>query len=506
MDANTLKDTLKTYEDQLRQVNQALEASGNNSDELLELRDNLVEVIALTNDSLQSLSETRTQSQPIRSKDGDEDDEYAAFQAALADDVTHSSDLAAATAADNEEVETVLSSNLDDLIGTCVRAPHSQSWGEYQHCNAAIIGFNADTEQVRVMFCQPTHISMKICPHYMRGQCRFGDEECKLSHGHLVDIDDLQEFIEADCSELSVGDTCLAKFSEDELWYRATVVDTHGEEFLEVMFNDYGEATHAVEKCDVIPTNSQSDSSSSDEESTPGNDGTTTENVDELPNYLWKPSDSEKLADWESHTRGVGSKLMALMGYKPGEGLGKDSQGRVEPVPILKLPPGKSLDRIMELKRRTGNKDMFDVLKKKEKHKLKAASGSRAKSADLFTYLNKSLGHGRKVDMTSYRKQTTPGKSAPSVISKHQLSKKSDKSINIQVMKTEEELSRVEKEIISIKQRLEINVSRRDAGGVKHLTEKLTKAERYLETLTKSYRELHRHKGQREGRKKLSIF
>jgi len=62
------------------------------------------------------------------------------------------------------------------------------------------------------------------------------------------------------CSELSVGDTCLAKFSEDELWYRATVVDTHGEEFLEVMFNDYGEATHAVEKCDVIPTNSQSGS------------------------------------------------------------------------------------------------------------------------------------------------------------------------------------------------------------------------------------------------------
>jgi len=45
------------------------------------------------------------------------------------------------------------------------------------------------------------------------------------------------------------------------------------------------------------------DSSSSDEESIPGNDGTTTENVDELPNYLWKPSDSEKLADWESHTR-----------------------------------------------------------------------------------------------------------------------------------------------------------------------------------------------------------
>ena len=32
---------------------------------------------------------------------------------------------------------------------------------------------------------------------------------------------------------------------------------------------------------------------------------------------------------------------MAAMGYKPGDGLGKASQGRVEPVPILKLPPGR---------------------------------------------------------------------------------------------------------------------------------------------------------------------
>jgi len=38
---------------------------------------------------------------------------------------------------------------------------------------------------------------------------------------------------------------------------------------------------------------------------------------------------------------------MALMGYKPGEGLGKDSQGRVEPVPILKLPPGIASQSIL---------------------------------------------------------------------------------------------------------------------------------------------------------------
>ena len=54
-------------------------------------------------------------------------------------------------------------------------------------------------------------------------------------------------------SSLSVGDLCLAKFDHDGLWYKATIVDTHGDEFLEVMYDDYGEATHAVERENVIP-------------------------------------------------------------------------------------------------------------------------------------------------------------------------------------------------------------------------------------------------------------
>lgn len=74
------------------------------------------------------------------------------------------------------------------------------------------------------------------------------------------------------------------------------------------------------------------------------------------------------------------------------------------------------------------------------------------------------------------------------------------------MIQTEEELAKVEQEILSMKQRLEVNVSRRDAGGIKHLKEKLAQAHKYREALTRSHRELSRHKGQREGRKKLMVF
>ncbi len=63
---------------------------------------------------------------------------------------------------------------------------------------------------------------------------------------------------------------------------------------------------------------------------------------------------SGPLGDWEQFTRGMGSKLMASMGYVMGAGLGKRSEGRIEPVPAMLYPVGRSLDWCMNLREKAG--------------------------------------------------------------------------------------------------------------------------------------------------------
>lgn len=45
-------------------------------------------------------------------------------------------------------------------------------------------------------------------------------------------------------------------------------------------------------------------------------------------------TDTVHFATWEEHTRGVGSKLMAAMGYRKGAGLGARIKGSAAPIEV----------------------------------------------------------------------------------------------------------------------------------------------------------------------------
>lgn len=137
---------------------------------------------------------------------------------------------------------------------------------------------------------------------------------------------------------------------------------------------------------------------------------------------------NEPLGNWEKYTRGIGSKLMIQMGYVIGTGLGKQSNGRIEPIETQILPAGKSLglfkffflivhtintinllhfsDHCMKLREFAGNdKDLFSAERKirKQQQKLEQQrerqyqKESQKKDSNVFNFINKTLGDKRKL-------------------------------------------------------------------------------------------------------------
>ena len=101
-----------------------------------------------------------------------------------------------------------------------------------------------------------------------------------------------------------------------------------------------------------------------------------------------------KLGDWEKHTRGIGSKLMAKMGYLAGHGLGKEGkEGRLEPVEAFVLPEGSvSLDKVMELKEKAKMKKIKRNLKiKKNPKNIRIKIEETKEELDVFEFINNTL-------------------------------------------------------------------------------------------------------------------
>ena len=148
-----------------------------------------------------------------------------------------------------------------------------------------------------------------------------------------MSFSDLKDYVNPSYEGLAEGQKVLAKSSEGQLWEYAKIdmVSANGEEVV-IRFPNKQVENFPVQS--IFPFEKESEEEFKIHLDF-DNDNDIILKIDPM---------ADKLGAWEAHTRGIGSKLMAKMGYVFGSGLGKVSEGRVEPVPIISYPRGISLD------------------------------------------------------------------------------------------------------------------------------------------------------------------
>jgi hypothetical protein len=164
-------------------------------------------------------------------------------------------------------------------------------------------------------------------------------------------------------SKIKIGAECLAKHI-DGLWHLASVVSID-EENICIQFKKFNLLTKLnwedVFLLNELENEDENDENSDEIESSESeidyNEGISIINVSS------KHAPDQEFGNWEKYTKvnfsynsqvlllisqfkkktiwkGIGSKLMAKMGYITGTGLGKTQEGRVNPVEVLALPKG----------------------------------------------------------------------------------------------------------------------------------------------------------------------
>ncbi|KAJ8016434.1 hypothetical protein DPEC_G00007170 [Dallia pectoralis] len=504
MDEQTLEAAIAAYGTQLQQVECALSAGLDPSQQtdLIKLKDDLSQLIELTEASLVSVKKSRLLAtleeanglQLLATGDTANcglDNEFAAFYSEVGEVSRSSSDLREVGNQLEEDGEQDdddgehEDGEIETLSGTKVCAPYRTSWGRLEYHNAMIVGTercDADEAQVRVLYVHPTQKSMKPCPFFLEDKCRFPDN-CRFSHGELVYVSELREFLPSDLSNLQEGSSCLARH-DDGIWYPAKITDIDSD-FYTVKFDSALLKSAVVEADRVIPPLREDDlpsSSGSEDDEYGVNEtafaGVLTQEED------WAPSSSSSFGGWEAHTRGIGSKLMLKMGYEYGKGLGKTSEGRVEPVQAVVLPRSQSLHQCAELTgRKTQSKTAKDgqqgICKKRTRKTRKCNPGGRN---NVFDFLNRKLGNDN-ADPKAGGTGSLPVSHKPvprgAGVEAYKGGKSTKRSLNVKLFQASERVAQTEREI----QRLTESLSRqtgRDSSVLAHLEGKLSSARSLL--------------------------
>uniref|UniRef100_A0A669PFQ4 Zinc finger CCCH-type with G patch domain-containing protein n=1 Tax=Phasianus colchicus TaxID=9054 RepID=A0A669PFQ4_PHACC len=491
MDEESLEAAIQAYNAQLQQVELALGAGQDPSQQsdLIQLQEDLKQLIELTESSLVAVKKSKL----LAALDTN-DEEYAAFKEAIAELGTDD-ELSC-----SEEEEESDREEEEELSGMKVKAPYYSSWGTLEYHNAMIVGteyLEDGSAGVRVLYLYPTHKSLKPCPFFLDDKCRF-KENCRFSHGQVVSVEELQPFQEPNLSTLEVGSACLAKHS-DGIWYTAKITDIDSG-YYTVKFDSLLLKEAVVEGDSIIPPlrNEDGASSAESDEDSVDDSGYAKENGE------WAPACSSSFGGWEAHTRGIGSKLLVQMGYEFGKGLGKNSEGRVEPVQAVVLPRGKSLDQCAEVlqRKKQGRLDPGNSKKSRAKgnNTGRSPAGSRKPPHNVFDFLNEKL-RGKSTG------ERAGGMALPERKSKeiYHASKSTKKALSVRLFQTMEKIEQTQKDIKGIQQALARNIGRHSIATAQ-LEEKLANAHKQLGQLQAQEASLQREQKKADTHKKMTEF
>ncbi|XP_068606489.1 zinc finger CCCH-type with G patch domain-containing protein [Brachionichthys hirsutus] len=516
MDEESLLAAISTYGAQLQQVETALSAGPDPSHQadLLQLKEDLCQLIELTEASLVSVKKSQllasledsaeAAAADTNSANNTLDTEFAAFYSELGESSGSSSDAKERgreeEGSEEEEEEEEEEEGL--LSGTKVRAPYRTSWGTLEYHNAMLVGTeppDGEEAQVRVLYIYPTHKSMKPCPFYLEDKCLFQDN-CRFSHGEVVYVSELREFLYCDLSKLEEGSSCMVRH-DDGIWHSAKIKEIKSG-FYTVKFDSLLLKDVVVEADCIIPPLREEDrlSDSDPDDAGDGEDLAYAKVLDSaVESTVMLNLD---FGGWEVHTRGIGSKLMLKMGYEYGKGLGKMQEGRVEPVMAVVFPKGKSLDQCSELNQRRSQrkaaKDGTATGCPKKRRKRRVSTGGRR---TVFDFLNHQLG-GKSTDPSAGGAAEPP---AATGLEAYRGGKGTKRSLNVKLFQAMQSVSQTEREI----QRLSESLSRqagRDTCIVKQLEEKLSAARQLLAQQKAQELAVQREHRKADTHKKMTEF